>query len=143
MIVFLSCVSMKNDKRCKAKDMYISSLFEKSYEYAQTLNPDKIYILSAKHHVLELDEMIDPYNLTLNDMSEKERRKWAHEVIRQCYDKGIDFDDEVIFLCGINYRKYIVRNFKNALEPVAGLPIGKQLKYYTEQIKLNKSKESE
>ena len=51
MNVFITCTSEKASHRCKAKDMYTSALFKKCWEYAQTLNPDKIYILSAKHHL--------------------------------------------------------------------------------------------
>lgn len=52
-----------------AKDMYVSDLFKKSLEYARRLNPAKIYILSAKYGLLELDDMIEPYEITLNEMS--------------------------------------------------------------------------
>lgn len=44
-IVLISCVSMKRDVSCKSKDMYISPLFIKSYNYAKSLNPDNIYII--------------------------------------------------------------------------------------------------
>ena len=74
-IILLSCVSQKKNVKCKAKDLYVSSLFCKAYKYAQKLNPDKIYILSAKYHLLELDDEIEPYNLTLNDMSEVEKKE--------------------------------------------------------------------
>ena len=81
MNVFLSCTKEKESKRCKAKEMYMpSSLFSKSYEYAQSLNPDKIYILSAKHHLLPLSREISPYNKTLNDAGVEERKEWAEEV---------------------------------------------------------------
>ena len=53
IIVLISCVSKKGNK--KTKDLYESSLFKKSLAYGQKLNPDKIYILLAFHHLLDLD----------------------------------------------------------------------------------------
>ena len=41
-IVLISCVSKKLDKPCKVKDLYVSALFKKSWEYANKINPDKI-----------------------------------------------------------------------------------------------------
>lgn len=134
MVIFLSCVKQKRDKPCLAKDMYISDLFKKSLEYAKRLNPRKIYILSAKYGLLELDEIIYPYNLTLNSMTEKERKIWAYKVIKQCEKKGVDFSEKTIFLCGNNYRKYVIRKFSNANAPLANLTIGKQLQLYKNSL---------
>lgn len=114
MIVFLSCTKEKKSYRCKAKDMYSeSSLFSKSYEYAKSLNPDHIYILSAKHHLLELNDIIEPYNETLNDYSVDERKDWTKKVIKIMKDKNINFNEKVVFLCGENYIEFLKDNFKN------------------------------
>ena len=77
MNVFITCTSEKASHRCKAKDMYTSALFKKCWEYAQTLNPDKIYILSAKHHLLNPNTEINPYNAYLGDFSEEEKKEEA------------------------------------------------------------------
>ena len=53
--VLISCVSKKLDHSAKARDMYISPLFKLSLKYAQKLNPDKIFILSAKYHLLPIE----------------------------------------------------------------------------------------
>ena len=82
MNIFLSCTKEKANKRCKACEMYApSDLFSKCYEYAKTLNPDKMYILSAKHHLLPLSKVIDPYNETLNDAGVEERKQWQRKYI--------------------------------------------------------------
>ena len=130
MIVFLSCVKSKRDTACAARDMYTSDLFKKSLAYALQLNPRKVYILSAKYGLLELNEHIEPYNLTLNEMSEEKRKAWAYKVCKQCEQKGISYSEEVIFLCGNNYRKYLMRKFKNANAPLGNMGIGKQLAFY-------------
>ena len=73
MNVFITCTSEKASHRCKAKDMYTSALFQKCWEYAQTLNPDKIYILSAKHHLLNPNTEINPYNAYMGDFMKRRR----------------------------------------------------------------------
>jgi len=60
-IILIACVSKKGDKKAKAKDIYISSLFTNSLAYAYSLNPDKIFILSALHHLLDLEKEIEPF----------------------------------------------------------------------------------
>ena len=115
MNVFLSCTKEKSNKRCKAKDMYMpSSLFEKSYKYAKSLHPDKIYILSAKHHLLKLDDIIDPYNETLNDATVEERKEWTKEVVKQLKDARVDFNKKTYFLCGENYIEFLKEYFPNS-----------------------------
>ena len=76
MIVFLSYVKSKRDSPCAARDMYTSDLFQKSLAYAMQLKPRKVYILSAKYGLLELDDQIEPYNQTLNKMNEEKKKEW-------------------------------------------------------------------
>ena len=130
MIIFLSCVKSKQNKKCAAKDMYISDLFKKSLIYAKQLNPRKIYILSAKYGLLELNDMIEPYELTLNKMTQNQQKIWAYKVIKQCQQKNIDFAERAVFLCGNNYRKYLIKKFHKAEAPLKNMGIGKQLQYY-------------
>ena len=135
MNVFLSCTKEKANKRCKAKDMYMeSSLFEKSYKYAETLNPDKIYILSAKHGLLPLSKEIDPYNVTLNDASVDERKKWTETVVKQMKKAGIDFNAKTYFFCGENYIEFLKEYFPNHKSMYSGKQIGEILKWLTNKL---------
>ena len=70
-VVLIACCSKKQNIRCKAKDMYISPLFKYSYKYASQLKPDYIFILSAKYGLINVDDIIEPYNETLNKKSKK------------------------------------------------------------------------
>lgn len=139
MNVFLSCVSEKEDHKCAAKDLYISPLFQKSYAYAQKLNPDHIYILSAKYFVVDLDEEISPYDVTLKDMSADEKREWVDNVLKKMDEKGIDRSEKTIFLAGHAYLDYLVEHFSDYSIPYqdAGLEgIGHILHWLDEQIGL-------
>ena len=128
-IVLVSCASKKLPYKSKAKDLYISPLFKFNIKYARSLNPDKIFILSAKHGLIELNEEIEPYNKTLNNMSLKEIKEWSDKVISQLKNATDIKKDEIIFLAGERYRKYLTPHIVNYKIPLKGLGIGKQLKY--------------
>ena len=134
-IVLISCASKKLNNKAKAKDLYISPLFKLNLSYAQSLNPDNIFILSAEHGLLNLDDEISPYNKTLNKMSNDEIEKWSVNVKEQL-NKVIDMNnDKVIFLAREKYRRYLMPYIKNYEVPLQGLGIGKQLRYLKERLK--------
>lgn len=127
-IALISCVSKKLKCRAEARNLYLSTLFRFNLNYAEKLNVDAIFILSAKYGLLGLDEEVDTYELTLNTMSTEEIRLWADKVIEQI--KAITSIDETefIFLAGNNYRKNLLPHIKYSTIPLEGLRIGEQLK---------------
>jgi len=133
-IVLIACASKKLDKKTKAKDLYISPLFKLGLRYAYSLNPGKIFIISAKHGLFRLDKEIGPYNLTLNNMKDSEIRIWASGVLKQLKKEANLDKDEIIFLAGKKYRKYLIPGIKNYKIPLQGLGIGKQLKFLKENV---------
>lgn len=135
MIVFLSCVKTKREIPCQAQELYVSDLFRKSLAYAKSLNPSKIYILSAKYGLLELDDVIRPYEQTLVGANQITCKRWAVMVYKQMQAKGINFQEEAVFLCGTNYRKYLTTKFPRASAPLKHLRIGEQLRFYSEKLR--------
>lgn len=133
-IVLISCASKKRPIRSQAKDLYISTLFELNLKYAKSLDPDAIYILSAKHGLLNLETEIEPYNLTLNNMTQNEIKEWALRVINQLKEKADLINDHFIFLASNNYRKYLVSSLKSYEIPLEGFQIGRQLQYLKRNI---------
>jgi len=134
-IVLVSCVSRKLTCKTKAKDLYISPLFKFNLKYAFSLNPDKVFILSAKYGLLDLEEEIEPYNKTLNNMSSKEVKDWAKEVINSLMKSADIKKDNFIFLAGERYRRYLLPYIGHYEIPLKNLGIGKQLKYLKDKIK--------
>ena len=99
--IFISCVKTKNSRACRAKDMYISPMFKKAYEYAlRNTNEANIYILSAKYGLIHNSEIITPYELTLNTMTDKQRKIWAYNVIQTMKKKDIPLDARIMILGG-------------------------------------------
>ncbi len=133
-IVLISCVSTKLPYKAKAKDLYISPLFKMNIAYAHTLKPKNIFILSAKYGLIDLEKIIYPYNQTLNTMRVEEIKKWAEKVKKQMDGKIDHKKDEIIFLAGEKYRKYLIPYFSKIQIPLQGLSIGKQLQFLKRKL---------
>jgi len=125
---------MKLPFKAKAKDLYVSPLFRYNLRYAESLNPDKIFILSAKYGLVDLEEIIEPYDITLNDMSAKEVKDWSDKIIEQLELVSDLREDKFVFLAGNKYIKYLLSHIVNYEIPMKGLGIGKQLKYLKEKV---------
>ena len=78
VISIVQCVSLKQKMPQLARDLYISPLFVNAAAYAEKIS-DKWYIISAKYGLVESSTLLEPYNVTLKDMSASERRYWAEQ----------------------------------------------------------------
>ena len=82
-VVLVACVATKNPKPAPAEELYASDLFKKSMDYAKKLtDPEDVYILSAKHHLLPIRKKIAPYDMTLNDFDKEEFLKHRNAAIK-------------------------------------------------------------
>ena len=145
-VIFISCVSKKEKGPLSAEDLYVSPWFKKALKYAKHLRKEskvstEIFILSAKYGLLSLDERIVFYEQTLNKMNAAEKKEWAKKVISQLAQKKYSVcNTQFTFLAGKNYRKGILSLL--CLEegqvaiPMKGLPIGKQLQFLTNKIRI-------
>lgn len=139
-IVLISCVSRKGKLKAKAKDLYKGPLFKNSLEYARALNPDHIFILSAKYYLLDLDAEIEPYDVTLSYVSpnkminkpnlkvltKEETVEWGKKVLEQLGKIADLTNDEFIFLAGQSYLSPIASDLKKIKEPLKGIIQGKR-----------------
>lgn len=134
-IVLLSCGKKKVDHRTQAQSLYAGSLFVKSLAYARRMNPDAIFILSAKHGVLELDEELEPYDQTLVGMDQDSIRRWSEKVLIQLSERSNLAEDHFTFLVGDNYRRYLGPHLVHSSVPMRGLTIGRQLQFLEAQLR--------
>lgn len=136
-VVLVSCVKGKVPFASPAKDLYISNLFSGMRSYASN-NSDVWYILSAEHGLLKPDEIISPYEKTLNKMSKENRLLWAKKVQQQLIEL-LPPHSSIVILAGERYREGIVEFLKvhgHSVEiPMAGLQLGFQLHWLKENSK--------
>lgn len=128
-IVLISCVSQKLPIKTRAEELYTSTLFKLNMQFAKRLNPDGIFILSAQYGLLALDDEVEPYDVTLNNMPAEERKTWTKGVLKQLNNKFDLENDHFVILAGDRYRQYLIKNLKSFEIPLKGLRIGKQLQY--------------
>ena len=128
-IFLISCSRKKLAQAVKARSLYDSPLFHKSLAYAESENPDMIFVLSAKHGLLALDTEIEPYDLTLNNMRVTEIEAWATAVLAQLRGKANLEHDQFIFLAGDRYRRFLAPFLTHKSVPMQGLAIGRQLQF--------------
>jgi hypothetical protein len=148
-IVLISCVSNKGKTKAKAKDLYKGPLFTNSLAYGKSLKPDKIFILSALHHLLDLDKEIEPYDVTLSYVSKDKKIKkpelkvltksesiqWGQIVLEQLKEIADLKQDKFIILAGQSYLNPIKDGLKNLEEPLKGVVQGKRPGKLKELIK--------
>ena len=133
-IALISCSKEKKDYSYPAKELYsASTLLSLSYAYAKQ-RADKIYILSAKYGLVAEDQILEPYNQTLNEMSRTEQLDWADRVL-QALQKECDLTaDHFMILAGNNYCKDLVSSLPNCELPLAGMPLGKRIAFLKSQL---------
>ena len=137
-IVLLSCTKSKLDKPAPAQELYSASpMFQKTLEYGKKLKPDKMYILSAKHHLVPLTKELAPYDKTLKEMPKDEKEKWGEETVKQMKSAGINPEkDKFIFLTGNEYMKPLAKYIPedNMEKPMDGKRFGQLLKWLNSQL---------
>lgn len=143
-IALISCVSMKSPFECKAKDLYISPLFKKTWDYNVKVDrPVGVYILSALHGLIKYDEVIKPYDKTLLDMSKDEALEWAEKVktqIKETFetnDRTLE-DYHFMIYAGSKYYENLLDFFPNKELVFGKLPIGKRLGALSSALKSGK-----
>jgi Fe-S cluster biosynthesis and repair protein YggX len=132
----ISCTKLKKDYRCSANEMYLESqLFKKAVQYVNKQNYDDWFILSAKYGLLHKDTVIEPYDITLNNMNSVQRRAWSKDVYEQLIQLNPNHLD---FYAGKKYREYLIPPLLelgiHCNVPLEGKGIGEQLGYYKQQL---------
>jgi len=128
-VYLVSCVSKKKSTPAAARDLYISDWFVKARNYVEATG-FHWFVLSAEYGLVNPDQIIEPYEKTLNTMPISERRKWADRVAAQIAEV-VPGARHVVFLAGQRYREFLMDRFrKQGIDvevPMEGLRIGEQL----------------
>lgn len=133
-IILIACSSGKLGRPALARDLYQGTLFRASHNLAEAQKHDEICILSAQYGLVGLDQVIEPYELTLNTMPVAEVRAWSERVFRQLARDFAPEADRFIFLAGEKYRRFLAPKLANVEVPLAGLRIGEQVSWLQRQV---------
>lgn len=129
----ISCTKSKREGKHRAESLYTSPLFKKSFEYSLR-RFDNIHLLSAKHGVLDLDEKIECYDKTLNNMDYEEREKWSKRVASELNEK-YSKNDTLFFLCGKRYYELVTDYLEIPYQILMeGMGIGERLHWLNKKL---------
>jgi hypothetical protein len=130
-VALVSCVKSKRSSPAPAKDLYTSPLFRLLRRYAEA-NADSWFILSAEHGLVGPNQILAPYEKTLNKARKDERIEWARKV-QSSLEDHLPPGADVIVLAGARYREHLVPFLQSrghrVTVPLEGLPFGRQLQY--------------
>ena len=135
----VACSAGKLAAPAAARDLYTGQTFKLARALAES-RADRWAILSARHGLVEPDQVIAPYDLALRDCSLTSRRAWGAKVSAALHTRGYR-GGRVVLLAP---RAYVIPLLADKLgsnmfdhydTPLAGLGIGQQLGYLSQQLK--------
>ena len=136
-LCLVSCVAKKLPRSAPAKDLYVSPLFRKARSLVEARGWPWL-ILSAKYGLVAPEQVIEPYEQTLNTMGRAERRDWAERCL-DALGPHLAGVKSVVFLAGVKYREFLAPALRDrgigVHVPMEGLPIGKQLAWLDRAIR--------
>ncbi len=149
MIGLISCSARKLGTPAPARDLYCSSLFQRSLTYAEC-RCSVVYVLSARHGLVDLDTVLKPYDERLG--SKQDREAWGRRVADNLIDRhgrGVAY----LILAGANYAGPLATALRThdghhedgwrgvAKEmihtPLTGMKIGERLRWLSQQTSGN------
>lgn len=103
-LYLVSCVKMKLGLPAPARELYQSLWFRAARTFVEKQNASW-KILSALHGLVDPEQIVKPYEVTLNKMAIDDRRFWARMTAQQI---AIQIEPRhVTFLAGKNYREFL------------------------------------
>lgn len=128
-LFLVSCVKTKLSEPAAARELYVSDWFRKARACVER-DGGAWRILSAKYGLVHPDDVIRPYEKTLNTMRVAERRVWARDVLK-ALEPCLANADTVVFFAGERYREFLEPSLGGRgirLDvPMKGLSQGRQL----------------
>jgi cytoplasmic iron level regulating protein YaaA (DUF328/UPF0246 family) len=110
-------------------------LFTKTRAYVETRGLDW-RILSALHGLVRPDDVLEPYNVTLNTMPRTKRLEWGERVATQIANLA-PAGSHLVFFAGNTYRTPLTPYLSayRISAPLTGLGIGQQLAWFVSASK--------
>ena len=135
-IALVGCSGAKLKVPAPARQLYTSQLFRSALALADVRH-DVVYIISAKHELVALDQVIEPYNRVMSDIAKEWRVIWGVRVWDSILRRHQNVARQIFIYAGKDYVRPIVRaGFHQAAfhEPLAKMQIGQRLKWLREQL---------
>jgi hypothetical protein len=131
MIAVTPCGSKKKDQADVACRLYTGPYFKKCIGYAfQKVGAQNTYILSAKYGLVRPNEVLEPYDVHMQDPSSV-----GVASVRSDARRFSLLNESAIILGGKDYRQVALKVWPNAETPLQGKGgMGEQMKWLNHQI---------
>lgn len=132
-VALVACGKAKRSIRSPAADLYTSSLFTLSLRYARA-HCERVFVLSAMHGLVPLDQAIAPYNLQLSDLSPSARIQWD-VMVAAAVRREIPATADLVVLAGENYCSFTASLPHHVMKPLAGLTLFERLRWLSQELR--------
>jgi hypothetical protein len=129
-VCFVSCGKNKASEKRPCSFLYTGDLFQKSFRLAK-VSYDAVAILSAKHGMLQPDDVIAPYDLTLKTMAKRERALWARKVSAQIIARYPPEAWQYVYFAGADY----TQGLPTGEHPMGKLSFGRRLQWLNQKLR--------
>lgn len=125
-VVLIGCTKEKLDREAPARELYQGRLFTASVAYAEAIGA-RWFVLSALHGLVDPDQLIAPYDVTLVGANKPDLMTWAAMVSDQLGERLPDVKRFTV-LAGAEYLKGLERfpAGRTFDAPLAGLGVGER-----------------
>ena len=139
-IGLVGCGKSKLDHSAPARELYTGPLFRAALRYAEA-TCDRVFVLSAKHGLLDLDTVIEPYDLRLKDLSPDELLSWG-DAVSSAVMALTGTPTEIIVLAGRDYSEALpLADGWTLTEPMFGMQVGERLRWLRENTPAPRAEE--
>lgn len=134
IIYLVGCGKTKLRHPAPARDLYVGNLFQARRRYVESrpYPQQRWFVLSARYGLVAPDDVIEPYDLRLDQLTAAEREEWGWSVW-EAIEMLSGHEDVVEVHAGAVYantlRKLTPYGF-TVTHPVAHMGIGQQLGWY-------------
>ena len=105
-VALVGCSATKLSRKAPARELYTSSLFRASYEYAEK-TCDAVLIVSTFHGLVTPDTVLEPYDRNLRKLRKIERESWGMRTIGELWSK-FKVPPQLVILAGKVYAEALV-----------------------------------
>lgn len=135
-IGIVACCKSKLARPAPARDLYTSHLFRGSLRHAEAAC-DVVFVASALHGLVVLDEVIEPYERSLADIGKRFRVGWGQRVVDDIAAR-CPGEQTLVLYAGAMYadpiRAEAFRRGWTIEEPLAGMQIGQRLRHLSQAV---------
>lgn len=144
-IAILGCGKQKvgGTDKVSVRHLYTSALFQKSLALAEATS-DLVYVASAQHHLVTLDEEHAPYDQSLKGYGKTDREAWGMRVAAFAVDRSKLYQDypkhSITIYAGEEYAEPIRQGLRIkypaliVYTPMRGLMVGDRLKWLNDRL---------